>query len=444
MGGDGIAEHWDYGLEKVIGSGNGTRCLHLKSRCQVVSKENSFHLLCHESRSLILFCFGIKMAKSPHSMRVKVCSAILGLFAVGPIAGADDIDLNTAMTLFQEAGKAVRSYDLYIAFKYSAFLRNEVVSSDPSNKVKKPLGALRSLQPGEEPKTQLGITRQVYQAAKWRHEKLDDASKPLHILVCDGEMERSLDIPSAGGYFRKPSLAAVSEGIEYLEFIKNAYGKADLHRILRQRRNTRLVVGKNAETSEVIIQTDPENGDDYDMPKWGFRVHLDLQKDCMPRQIERFIVLENGSEFVERTTSIKTYIKLSEGLWVPTEGITSIFSNAEGPTKGHMAAQIITTVDVSRSKWNLPIDENMFDLSFPTGTKIVDKIRNVVFVTGNSQPESNMKELIKSAKNVLRLTEAAPTVPNNTATIVLLFIAVVLASVLCVFYVKHKLRRQRG
>ncbi len=132
--------------------------------------------------------------------------------------------------------------------------------------------------------------------------------------------------------------------------------------------------------------------------QYGWRLWFDLKHGFLPKRIDRY--RESRSVLFDRADVLEFY-QLTSGTWVPTSVRISFYvMDKNAPLFGKVAIVADLKVDVANSHWNGALTDDTFSLSLPAGTKVIDKLRNIEYVTGAADPGKHIDELVKGAKEM--------------------------------------------
>jgi hypothetical protein len=234
---------------------------------------------------------------------------------------------------------------------------------------------------------------------KRRVEKLSSASAaPESVTVFDGEIARVLNHKANQGYLGPARRQYAEQDEDYLTFYANETGRVSFLDVFRDRRDVRLVVDPS-DRDAVGIEAPPQEGIRRIYSTHGYTVWLDPKHGMLPSRIEIRRRTKDG-ENPWRRIVVNRFTAVRGGGWAPIEvAVTSLAG--VGPIKGQPTQEAVTLVDMARSKWNEPVDESLFELAFPGGIFVLDDLRQITFVTGNSEPETDLEALAKSAQSVV-------------------------------------------
>jgi hypothetical protein len=93
--------------------------------------------------------------------------------------------------------------------------------------------------------------------------------------------------------------------------------------------------------------------------------------------------------------TIRRFHEVSSGTWAPMEAVHSYLLN------GQTATEVKLTVQMESSSWNLPVSDDVFALPFPVGTRVMDKTRDLAYITGKADAGKNVDTLLEGAHKVI-------------------------------------------
>jgi hypothetical protein len=244
---------------------------------------------------------------------------------------------------------------------------------------------------------------------KTRCEYLDANLKVIDTRVWDGEMLRGFDrVRGEAVIDRRDGFPAVEDWIDY----RTLYAKA-LHArlvgLFRARPTTRVTRDSG---NRPQLRCEPYLKNDIDLANWGYTVTLDPEHGMLPCRIEAARTLPGnlqGPAFLDHVITIDAYHRTSDGTWVPVKAATSSYFVEPAQLAGQRATELITTVDVKKSKWNIDIPAREFRLPLPQGIRVFDRIRGIQYTTGQTEPSANLKTLAHATQvALLPLRETRP------------------------------------
>lgn len=310
--------------------------------------------------------------------RVMVAFAlcIFGL-SVLTFANAPDRSVADALATYSAAMQSIESYDVYVSVKHTEnFKRVATGEQQTALGQNVPLFKFELFEPGEEQTDFYTHTRQLADASgKFRAETFDeDLDTPQGIQVFDGKQTRSLAVSANSGRLsnRDPKVRPyVDQEGHYAALFKDMFGGGSFVDLLRMRHNVRARMDKDEEEAVLIIETDAEKGKYY--PRFGFKLTLSSKHGMLPKRIETF----KGSRLYS-DTQITAFRSLGENIWAPTAAVRRMYF----PSDKSMVRTAHIKVDESKSRWNEPLEPELFTLQFPVDCKVFDENRKVVLVNG--------------------------------------------------------------
>jgi len=378
---------------------------------------------------------------------------MLTFFLIGSRLGfAAELDASRILNLLEGSIQSIKSFDvrLHTTLRFFIITERTDVKVQPTPGQKWPTVPLRKrmLGPTEMARTRAEHYRQCFTNATGRTEYLDQNGQPVTQVVYDRETEKTHKPAQARAIIRAPVPSLVVEGGDYLESYRNLYGRVEVIRSFRQRKNVHVSYG-GPNGNMIILASDLDlhpTDPSIDLPTWGFQVAVDPEHNFLPVRVERYEAID-GIPFLVRRLSVDEFLDIGGGVMVPVKFTSHFFDRSPGDTFGKRGLEVVTTVDVSRSTWNTPIPDKTFALSLPAGTRVTDHFRNVEFITGKPDPGTNLKELVANARQSIPFTSSASPVPVNGA--LRLWLATItgfllIALLFVIFTVRRIKQRQRG
>ncbi len=360
--------------------------------------------------------------------------------------------LDDALEAWETSAESLRTYDMYLHVETVFVMKTVVVGKiEPKGKALPgvevpgfPVIELRERGPGEVPGKRVQFSRQVLsREGKRRYELRNlESENWIEAKVFNGEIVRAISarkvvtsrIHGHGPdklYFTNPELS-------YAALYHDMPFGGPLIKLLRSREGTRLVGDPSGKPEYVDIESLPEKGGDY--PAFGWRIALDPAYGMMPVEIEFF---KDTMKMPIRRTVIEEFHEVEAGVWAPIKAR----QEAMDP-KGRIATVTHLVVDMERSAWNQPVQEELFTLVIPEGTSVVDDTRNIAFIAGEGDTGGNVDRLVEGARNVLKLSgrgEPGPTGAGSffpTSRAILIWVNIVALAVI-LGIVLLRLRRRR-
>jgi hypothetical protein len=266
-----------------------------------------------------------------------------------------------------------------------------------------PILEWRALNAGEKPKSESVLYRQVLSSHKKRRiEWLNqDSQEPWEVVVFDGEVRKAFQRATSTGLIAAPTVRHLDDGHDYATFFRNGFGAISFVTLFGQRASTRVVADRSGKAS--VIESPPGGAD---VATFGWRLWLDPRHGLLPKRIERY---ENSMEHVYCRTVINQFHEFEPGVWAPVDVTVTFHHPAPGtPHYGDVNQVVHSVVDVSRSRWNEPLSDELFVLAFPAGVTVADKTHRVVLVTGERDTGKNIDKLVAGARKTFPLDDGRP------------------------------------
>lgn len=332
------------------------------------------------------------------SQRLALIALMIG---TGPALGNED-DRKLAAEILETAITSIKSFEVYVTVEQCYFI--DAKRAGPGGKE---IVVFRV----PDPKPSLVHSHQAYREGLRRVESLDEPKERRNVLVGDSSHIKSWQPLSYQCAISKPGFSVVASGVDYLETYYSPVGSFPLLYLLRERKNVRIDRrGKNLE-----VEMPPCPGENASLNGTGFRITMDASVSMLPKIMESYEIVD-GEPVVSHRMTVVEYKQIDNGVFVPIKAIIDGFD--DGKRYGFFKERIcqkILSVDVSRSRWNTPLHDELFRIELPAGAKVIDEIRNVAYVTGKSDPGKNLDDLAKTARFVIKdIRPPLPTKPSRT------------------------------
>jgi hypothetical protein len=293
----------------------------------------------------------------------------------------------------------IQNYDVVISQTVTPRLKVVFVEQlDPANPQVTVARRWAPLDPGDKPIVHESKIRQVSaQDGRERIEAEHSHGPPRELLaVNDGVTLRTLS--KTAGAVSGSVRDAASRGVPTVESYSNYLrgSLADLARVLRnlgEHSGMRLLSveeGKDAEHLAAIAMPDSESHE--------FRVWFDARHGQLPVKVEswREELTDAGPVLISRR-EVGRFHEVLPGVWAPVEITVTSFSRIAGNLLGQPTSVSNTMVDVSKSRWNVPLDEELFELKFAPGTEVFDQIDELQLTAGDGDDGHSLELLLRNA-----------------------------------------------
>jgi hypothetical protein len=142
---------------------------------------------------------------------------------------------------------------------------------------------------------------------------------------------------------------------------------------------------------------------DFAVARWV--VWLDPERNFLPSRIKQWFV-ESGQAKLDREIE-NELTEVAAGVWAPTNSTIRVYSkDRKSATFGKLIGVNKLTVGINRSTFNKDVDPSLFDKSIPIGATVVDRIRNVTYSEGSTDPDKYLASLAKSGQNAVVLLDS--------------------------------------
>ncbi len=318
------------------------------------------------------------------------------------------ISVSSVLDAFAASVDAVRSYDVFVTFHKEFLLKAEAVGGGSDNRGAPMRLAYREYKLGESKDEIRVLTREWLAGHKRRFQTTAHGAKGwdhwIEAGVFDGELSAQLNRKTAvsGISSRTPHerpLALFEQN--YACLFRDLPHGGSLVELLRSRQGTRIDKG-DAQLIEVEC---PQEGTTY--RDFGWRISFDPQRGMLPVKMEHYM---HNMDVPYCVTSIEAFRLVAPGVWVPTKGIHVFFEQ-----DGRKSSMATLQVDEMRSQWNTPVSDDVFVLTLPAGTKVIDEVRDLAYVSGQSDSSANIDELVENSSKFVPLAGAKQVSPPKAA-----------------------------
>jgi len=144
---------------------------------------------------------------------------------------------------------------------------------------------------------------------------------------------------------------------------------------------------------------------------WG--VWLDPARNFMPTKWTEWIV-KSGRPLHNSDCTIEL-AEVAPGVWAPISANYSVYhKTVDMPIFGKKMGANHLKVDMAKSWFNIEVPEDRFVMKIPDGATVSDRIRNVVYTQGASDPDAYLAGLAKQGREaVTGLPKGGPSIGNQ-------------------------------
>jgi hypothetical protein len=325
---------------------------------------------------LALMSFGLRYSRDfgRTPLLQPIRGILIGLLLAPCIGGLcrADVDLSSALDAFEVACASVWSYDV--------ILRIETFSEGQ--------GAGESL--GK-------ISRQLFSDGQYRTELLSENGGEIRagrvVAVFDGLKETSLRIrPKSTAAVIMPAMRAIDSmgGTPWGALFKELYPGLTYASLSRRRDS--VLIPRPDKLVELLSPPDAVRG--APLGNVGFRIVFDHARGFMPLRIDYLLSRKNQLRLWTRFEN--ELAEIEGGLWIPVRCRRTTYNvNVDGEESlGHDDIAL----DLSKSRFNQPIDVGEFSLEIPVGAQVDDQVNNISYVAGRDDPKDHLGELSRQGR----------------------------------------------
>lgn len=186
-----------------------------------------------------------------------------------------------------------------------------------------------------------------------------------------------------------------NEAPRFAALYRMAFGNYKYPEVVRDRASTIDVT-----PDYVTIDAYPAPDQAVHMNVYGVRISLDRSRGNMPAVIEWYTtVVDDSKEKTLLCTISNDLEEVSPGIWAPMSGQCEFFNaRKESAFYGKAYAIMEYVVNRASSRFNQPIDEDLFKITVPAGTAVADKVRKLRYMAGSEGHAETLNDLSDLAK----------------------------------------------
>ncbi len=181
---------------------------------------------------------------------------------------------------------------------------------------------------------------------------------------------------------------------DYESTYRTVLGSSD-RVVMSRERASRLLP---REGSLYVVDVPEAKAGDFSNMAW--RVWLDPSRNFMPVKWSEWLV-QSG----QRIRNCDCEVELREvasSVWAPVGAKRSVYNkNKKSPIFGKVGSDEFLKVDMAKSRFNIPIPDDRFVIKIPDGATVTDRIRNVVYTKGASDPDTYLSSLAAEGKKAV-------------------------------------------
>ena len=276
--------------------------------------------------------------------------------------------LDDVLAAWERSDKGVRSYDVRLRITKLPVLKFVATGWKMVDGHKQPLGEWHAWPADEDrPITAIGYRQVRDPDGRRRIEKYaPDGTTRRHLLVRDGEIEHFLDDQGRSGSIRPPNGFYIEMGEDYESYFRNDVAVLDpLLPLFKNRQSAKIA--SEQDRGFVLITAEPEEKTSF----FAYRIWLDPQHGMMPAKVESDRCLPNERPRPFCRIVVNSFKEIEPAIWIPIDATVSFFSDSPSAVAlGRPTTEWHAEVDVAKSRWNQPLDADLFRLTFPPGTRV--------------------------------------------------------------------------
>lgn len=401
--------------------------------------------------------FGLRMSKTWSSTvaflavpRLQFCVSAVTLLSISFSALGDEtsqnetdsLTLDQVITAYESACQSIASFDAVISSTTIFELTREM------DKLGGAPGEYRELTSEEKKRNLTVVSRQYFSGGRFRIDTLDWRGQTYldgnNSAVWNGELAKTLDVSDNSGSISALSVTAPSDRVNLMTLYRNLLGNVTYLDMIRARSAEALTLDQDE--SHVILDVGLEVGAD---PAGNLRhvFFFDPDRGFMPARIDLYIKSPDGPVLDSRIENELT--ELEPGLWVPVNSVRTLFVRDDGSKQmGVPKIRQEIAVDPERSRFQIELENDIFDIEFPVGTLVYDEVRKTSYRVGSESRSQYLDQLAAQGRmSVAQLSKNKPRLRSRTNPMalsggrsLLLIVNVVLLVLIvgCLYYIRRR------
>ncbi len=185
---------------------------------------------------------------------------------------------------------------------------------------------------------------------------------------------------------------------DYEATYRTTLGTVERVALSRARRTTL----KPREGRLYVLETPEAAEGDWAVARW--RVWLDPKCNYLPVRTKQWFV-KSGRTMLDREIE-NELAEVEPGVWAPVAATIRVFAkDPESPIFGKCMGTQRLTVVRDRSRFNVDLPDDLFERTIPVGATIVDRIRNITYKEGSTDPDAYLTHLAQSGNKAVVLLD---------------------------------------
>ncbi len=309
------------------------------------------------------------------------------LVATGPTDSVPSTKVAEVVDRWEAGANLIQSYDLEVELKDWNY-----ITSDH-----------RIVRVANKPPSKTSRSHILRQGGKRRGEFGPDVpdSPPRPILRYDGQTYTNYNAGAKTISIHRAMICfGSSEYEDYETSYRTILGAFD--RIATTRERDAKLLPRDGKL--VVVEAGPSPKTVF--PEMGWRLWLDPDKNYLPVKYHVWFE-KQGRTLQDRDCEIDL-AEVSVGVWAPVKMRTQVYAkDPDSPIFGQCMGVSELSVVREKSRFNVPLADDLFVNTIPRGTTVVDKIRNVTYTEGASDPDTYLAHLAAEGKGAVASLPAA-------------------------------------
>jgi hypothetical protein len=286
------------------------------------------------------------------------------------------MDPESLVAAYHAAASKIFSFDLVMNTKSHAIIvvdRNGKSKLNTADQAENNKTSYRVL---ERPVVRSFVSKQVYKRGKFRTDLLevDNAIKERDKILAawNGVEAKAINRVAHSGIVSDfPNSNPGTFGFAYRQLYAYLRGSLTFHEFMRDRLPAHGVTARR-DGSHIVLVAKSRAGVPLDGDPFEIHLYLNPDKGLMPEIVDLF--LNRGGVTSHHARVVNQLGKFLPGIWAPASSkVSTYIEDRDSEFYGKEAGYFQIDLDVSRSKFNIPIADDLFDPKFEIGDRILDE-----------------------------------------------------------------------
>ncbi len=285
------------------------------------------------------------------------------------------MDPESLVAAYHASVSKIFSFDLVVNAKSHAIISVDRSAKSKLNSADQAENDKTSYRVLERPVVRSFVSKQAYKRGKFRTDLLevDNATKERDSILAAWNGVEAKDInrvAHSGIVSDFPNSNPGAFGSAYRELFAYVRRSLTFHDFMRERLPAHGVTARRDGSHIVLVAKSraavPLDGDPFEI-----HLYLNPDKGLMPEIVDLF--LKRGDVTADHARVVNQLARFPPGIWAPASSkVSTYIADPDSEFYGKEAGYFQIDLDVSRSKFNVPVADDLFDPKFEIGDRILD------------------------------------------------------------------------